>query len=109
MGRNRQCAEIYNFHLKFHNGRKKKIRYLCRGFKKITIMKQIIPVKGMGCAKCKARVENALNAIAGVNEARVSLENAQAIVDYDPAETSLEKMREEVEKAGYQLMVEEAK
>ena len=29
-------------------------------------MKQIIPVKGMGCAKCKARVENALNAIAGV-------------------------------------------
>ena len=72
-------------------------------------MKQIIPVKGMGCAKCKARVENALNAIAGGNEARVSLENAQAIVDYDPAETSLEKMREEVEKAGYQLMVEEAK
>ena len=63
-------------------------------------MKQIIPVKGMGCAKCKARVENALNVIAGVNE---------AIVDYDPAETSLEKMREEVEKAGYQLMVEEAK
>ena len=63
----------------------------------------------MGCAKCKARVENALNATAGVNEARVSLENAQAIVDYDPAETSLEKMREEVEKAGYQLMVEEAK
>ena len=45
-------------------------------------MKQIIPVKGMGCAKCKARVENALNAIAGVNEARVSLENAQAIVDF---------------------------
>lgn len=109
MVRNRLCAEIYNFHLKFHNGRKKKIRYLCHGFKKITIMKQIIPVKGMGCAKCKARVENALNAIAGVNEARVSLENAQAIVDYDPAETSLEKMREEVEKAGYQLMVEEAK
>ena len=29
-------------------------------------MKQTIPVKGMGCAKCKARVENALNAIDGV-------------------------------------------
>ena len=39
----------------------------------------------------------------------LSLVSMKAIVDYDPAETSLEKMREEVEKAGYQLMVEEAK
>lgn len=45
-------------------------------------MKQTIPVKGMGCAKCKARVENALNAVDGVNEACVSLEQAQAVVDY---------------------------
>jgi Cu2+-exporting ATPase len=77
--------------------------------KKIKSMKKIIPVKGMGCAKCKARVENALNALAGVNEASVSLEDAQAVVDYDPAKTSLEQMRAEVENAGYQLIVEEAK
>ncbi len=71
-------------------------------------MKQTIPVKGMGCAKCKARVENALNAVDGVNEACVSLEQAQAVVDYEPSKATPEQMRAAVEAAGYQLLIDQA-
>lgn len=63
----------------------------------------------MGCAKCVARVQSALNALDGVSEASVSLEKANAEVEYDPAKTSLEQMRAAVEEAGYQLIVEDAK
>ena len=37
-------------------------------------------VNGMACAHCKARVEAALNAVAGVEKAEVTLEEKKAVV-----------------------------
>lgn len=42
-------------------------------------MKKIIEINGMHCPKCAGRVENALNAIDGVN-AKVNLAKKQAVV-----------------------------
>ncbi len=42
-------------------------------------MKKIINIKGMSCGHCQARVENALNAIDGV-EAKVELKKNRAVV-----------------------------
>jgi len=42
-------------------------------------MKKIIAIEGMSCEHCQARVEKALNAIAGV-EATVDLANKSATV-----------------------------
>ena len=43
-------------------------------------MKKIIEINGMHCEKCKARVENALNAIDGV-KAKVNLVKKTATVE----------------------------
>ena len=69
-------------------------------------MKKTIPVIGMACSACSAHVERKLNSLKGVNEANVSLATRTALVDYDPKEISLEDMKREISKAGYDLVIE---
>ena len=44
-----------------------------------------LPVEGMTCASCVARVERALDAVPGVVHASVNLATARAALHYDPA------------------------
>lgn len=60
----------------------------------------------MACSACSAHVERKLNSLKGVNEANVSLATRTALVDYDPKEISLEDMKREISKAGYDLVIE---
>lgn len=69
-------------------------------------MKKTIPVIGMACSVCSANVERKLNSLKGVNSASVSLAGRTALVDYDPAIISLEEMKQEISKAGYDLVIE---
>ncbi len=46
--------------------------------------KAAFDVKGMTCHHCAATVKRQLEAIPGVKEAAVSLEDARAVVTYDP-------------------------
>ena len=61
----------------------------------------IIKIEGMSCGHCKAAVEKALKAVAGVETAVVDLEKKQAVVTGDAA---MEAMREAVEDAGYEVV-----
>lgn len=54
----------------------------------------------MMCAHCKAHVEEALSALAGVKRVSVSLEEKKAVVESD-AVISDDAIRQTVEKAGY--------
>lgn len=45
-------------------------------------MKKIITINGMNCGHCKMMIENALNAIQGV-EATVNLKKKQATVEFE--------------------------
>lgn len=59
-----------------------------------------LPITGMSCAACAARVEKGLNRLEGVR-ASVNYATEVASVDFDPRVTAPERLVEAVERAGY--------
>ncbi len=70
-------------------------------------MKKTLPVIGMACSACSANVENKLRSIAGISEASVNLVGRTALIDYDPSQVSLEKIKQEISDIGYDLVIDE--
>jgi copper chaperone len=64
----------------------------------------VLKVNGMTCGGCVRSVKNVLEGIQGVSSAEVSLEKAQATVTYDPAQADVNRMKEAVTDAGYQVV-----
>ncbi len=69
--------------------------------------KRTIPVLGMMCAGCAANVERRMSQVEGVEKAAVNLAARTVLVEYDPQVVTPEKMKEEIQKAGYDLIIEE--
>jgi copper chaperone len=63
----------------------------------------VIPVKGMTCMGCVSSVKRVLGGMAGITQAEVSLEKAQAAVTYDPGKTSLQEIKTAITDAGYDV------
>ncbi|MDR7523747.1 MAG: heavy metal translocating P-type ATPase [Armatimonadota bacterium] len=66
-----------------------------------------IPVEGMSCASCVAKVEDALRAVDGVLEASVNLAREQAAVEYVPGVAIPEALRRAIRDAGYEPLAPE--
>ncbi|WP_234506575.1 MULTISPECIES: heavy metal translocating P-type ATPase [Thermus] len=67
-----------------------------------------IPVKGMTCASCVARVERAIRKLPGILSVSVNLATEKAFVEYLPDTVSLSRIRQAIREAGYEpLAVEE--
>ena len=64
-----------------------------------------IPVTGMTCAACQARVQKALAKTPGVTDASVNLLLHNATVDFDPDATSPERLVETIRETGYDATV----
>jgi len=66
-----------------------------------------IQVQGMSCGGCAAAVSSALKQVDGVTDARVSYEQGQAVVTYDPAKITPEAISGAAEQRlpGYKLAV----
>lgn len=60
-----------------------------------------IKVAGMSCSGCVRNVTGVLKALPGVTEAEVSLDEAHARVQFDPATISVEQLRQAVIDAGF--------
>ena len=60
-----------------------------------------IPVSGMTCAACQARVQRSLARQRGVYDASVNLMTRTASVSYDPAEASPESLVDAIRATGY--------
>ncbi|NHO31733.1 heavy metal transporter [Acetobacter sp. LMG 1636] len=60
-------------------------------------------VQGMTCDGCVASIRRALEGIAGVKEARPSLEKGEVTVDYDPSLTGETALRRTIEAAGFDV------
>ena len=60
-----------------------------------------VPVTGMTCASCSARVEKALRKVPGVLEANVNLSSERATVVFSPTDTGFHALKVAVEQAGY--------
>ena len=62
-----------------------------------------LPIEGMTCAACAARIEKNLNKLPGVRAA-VNFANEKARIEFDAAATSPEHLVHSIEKAGFQVV-----
>ena len=60
----------------------------------------------MACSACSANVEKKLNSLDGIKSATVNLPRRTALVEYNPEEISLERMKNEINAIGYDLVIE---
>lgn len=69
--------------------------------------KKTIAVIGMACAGCAANVERRLNELNGISSAAVNFATRTALVEYDPKVITPQMMKDEIIKAGYDLVIDE--
>lgn len=60
-----------------------------------------LSVPGMTCAACPITVKKALSKVEGVSKTNVTFENREAVVTFDDGKTSIEKLTQATENAGY--------
>ncbi len=65
-----------------------------------------LPVKGISCASCVAKIEKSLVRLLGVLDVTVNLAAERADIQYQTAELSPQQIIEAVENLGYQVEVE---
>jgi P-type Cu+ transporter len=63
----------------------------------------VLPVAGMTCASCVAKVEKALTGLNGVRNAGVNLAASNARVDYQPGLVGLGQLEKAVRQIGYKV------
>ncbi|MBU9722636.1 MULTISPECIES: copper chaperone CopZ [Bacillaceae] len=66
--------------------------------------KEVIKVEGMTCNHCKASVEGTLKNVTGVTSAEVNLDEKNVTVEFDDAAVKLDKLKEEIEEQGYDVV-----
>lgn len=66
-----------------------------------------LSVPGMSCAACPITVKKALTRVAGVSKAEVSYERREAVVTFDDARTTVQKLTEASADAGYPASVKQ--
>ncbi|TAK57225.1 MAG: methyltransferase domain-containing protein [Dehalococcoidia bacterium] len=66
--------------------------------------KTTLPVDGMSCSACAAKIEKALRNTPGVIAARASLSAGRASVEYDSRRVGLPQLAEVVQSLGYQVV-----
>lgn len=62
----------------------------------------LIPVEGMSCVACAARVKKTLTSIAGVGDVQVSLAERNARVRFDPSRIAPDRLVAAINGLGYQ-------
>ena len=60
-----------------------------------------LTVPGMTCAACPITVKKALSKVEGVNQVDVSFDKREAVVTFDDAKTTVQKLTEATTNAGY--------
>jgi len=60
-----------------------------------------IKVDGMSCGGCVKSVTGVLTALAGVAKAEVSLEQKQAVVEFDAGKVTRDQLKAVIEDAGF--------
>ncbi|MBI5107418.1 MAG: heavy-metal-associated domain-containing protein [Rhodocyclales bacterium] len=61
-----------------------------------------IKVDGMSCGGCVKSVTGVLTALDGVAKAEVSLEQKQAVVEFDAGKVSRDQLKSVIEDAGFE-------
>ena len=64
----------------------------------------VINISGMSCNHCAQRVEDNLNKVPGVVEAKVSFNEKKAIIKYSAGQVDLEKLKDAIKNTGYEVV-----
>ena len=70
---------------------------------KIKMEKISLPVEGMTCASCVARVEKSIKKLDGVESVAVNLASEKATLSIDKSKVNIEEIKNIVEEAGYKV------
>jgi len=62
-----------------------------------------IKIKGMTCMGCVNSIKTILKNLPGVIQTEVTLDPAQAIVQYDPVSTNINLLKESIFDAGFEV------
>ena len=60
-----------------------------------------ISIEGMSCMSCVANVKKTLSDLNGIKEVKVSLENKNATLQYNPNIIPIDKIKQSINKIGY--------
>ncbi|MHA2263462.1 MAG: heavy-metal-associated domain-containing protein [Candidatus Thorarchaeota archaeon] len=63
-----------------------------------------IEISGMNCPRCAGRIQNILLNQEGVLGATVSLQNAEAVVEYEEGRVNRNSLERAVESLGYKVV-----
>ncbi|HLP82569.1 MAG TPA: heavy-metal-associated domain-containing protein [Nitrosomonas sp.] len=66
--------------------------------------RSVINIKGMTCMGCVNSVKNVLKNQPGIMAVDVTLEPAQATVQYEPGMVSLDRLKEAILDAGFEVI-----
>ncbi|GLR26482.1 mercury resistance system periplasmic binding protein MerP [Limnobacter litoralis] len=66
-----------------------------------------LAVPGMTCAACPITVKKALSKVEGVSKTDVNFDKREAVVTFDDAKTSVQKLTQATEDAGYPSSVKQ--
>lgn len=61
----------------------------------------VLAVPGMTCSTCPITVKKAISKVEGVSKVDVTFEKREAVVTFDDAKTSVQKLTKATEDAGY--------
>lgn len=62
-----------------------------------------LTVNGMSCEHCKTAVKNALNALSGISNVIVNLDEKTVDLSYDESEVTVDEIKEAIEAQGYEV------
>ncbi|EFS02781.1 mercuric-ion-binding periplasmic protein MerP [Listeria seeligeri FSL S4-171] len=65
--------------------------------------KLTLKIEGMTCGHCEARLTKALAEVDGVTDAKVSLEEGTATVEFETGKVTEDSLIDAVEDAGYEV------
>ena len=63
-----------------------------------------IKIKGMTCMGCVNSIKNVLKNLPGITQLEVTLDPAQAVVQFDPASTNPYQLKEAIIDAGFDVV-----
>ena len=62
-----------------------------------------LPVKGMSCASCSARIEKKVGELEGVDSVHVNFAAEVATIEFDPQKISANQFPKTIEKLGFEI------
>lgn len=63
-----------------------------------------VTIKGMTCAGCEHHVKSEVAKLKGITDTKVSYQNGQAVVKFDPKQTSVGAIKKAVAATGYEVV-----